>query len=331
MDYYSILDISSSASDIDIKKAYHKQALIWHPDKNDNSKESIDKFQMISEAYQILSNKKKRDEYDLYGTYSTNLKSPVDLFSELFNNIDPVIYSFLKQSFSHISDLSEINCTNVWDIFKKIDRDKLIENSGDIVKHILKKSISKTSPTHIDTTNMHICNLKLNVDEIHEYNTINLTIDCVRSVTHIKLCIYKEGVENYYVLDTNYDEHTIHFSNNQYVFLLEDSFPEGYERHNTDDIILRYDINYRYKSTGYRLQYEYETNNKLDINLDLNNNSNIVKIPGKGILNSNTTTHGNLYIILNYTYDDTTDVSENLNLPKDLPLYHTIDPLILVG
>ncbi|XP_039296739.1 dnaJ homolog subfamily B member 3 isoform X12 [Nilaparvata lugens] len=68
VDYYRVLDVSKQASTEDIKKAYRKLALKWHPDKNpDNPDESNKKFKEISEAYEVLSDEKKRRVYDQYG------------------------------------------------------------------------------------------------------------------------------------------------------------------------------------------------------------------------------------------------------------------------
>ena len=65
-DYYSILGISRSATEDEIKKAYRKLALKYHPDKN-KSPEAEEKFKLIAEAYEVLSDKKKRDIYDQFG------------------------------------------------------------------------------------------------------------------------------------------------------------------------------------------------------------------------------------------------------------------------
>jgi len=65
-DYYKILGVPKTAKDDEIKKAYRKLALKWHPDKN-KSAGAEDKFKEISEAYDILSNKEKRDIFDKYG------------------------------------------------------------------------------------------------------------------------------------------------------------------------------------------------------------------------------------------------------------------------
>jgi DnaJ homolog subfamily B member 4 len=67
-DYYKELNIQKTASVAEIKKAYRKLAMKWHPDKNPNNKdESAEKFKKISEAYSILSDKEKRKIYDQYG------------------------------------------------------------------------------------------------------------------------------------------------------------------------------------------------------------------------------------------------------------------------
>lgn len=65
-DYYSILGISKGASDDEIKKAYRKLALKYHPDKN-KAKSAEEKFKEVAEAYEVLSDKKKRDIYDKFG------------------------------------------------------------------------------------------------------------------------------------------------------------------------------------------------------------------------------------------------------------------------
>lgn len=65
-DYYKILEISRDAKDDDIKKAYRKLALKYHPDKN-KSPQAEEKFKEVAEAYEVLSDKKKREIYDQYG------------------------------------------------------------------------------------------------------------------------------------------------------------------------------------------------------------------------------------------------------------------------
>ncbi|CAM1341060.1 molecular chaperone DnaJ [Tenacibaculum aestuarii] len=66
-DYYEILGISKSASQAEIKKAYRKMAIKYHPDKNPDDKDAEEKFKLAAEAYEILSDENKKARYDQYG------------------------------------------------------------------------------------------------------------------------------------------------------------------------------------------------------------------------------------------------------------------------
>jgi molecular chaperone DnaJ len=66
-DYYEVLGVSKEATKEEIKKAYRKQALKFHPDKNPGDKKSEENFKEAAEAYEILSNEEKKARYDRYG------------------------------------------------------------------------------------------------------------------------------------------------------------------------------------------------------------------------------------------------------------------------
>jgi len=67
LSYYEILEIERTATQEEIKKAYRKMALKYHPDRNQNDKEAEEKFKLVNEAYQVLSDENKRAIYDKYG------------------------------------------------------------------------------------------------------------------------------------------------------------------------------------------------------------------------------------------------------------------------
>ena len=88
MDYYKVLGLERNATEQDIKKAYRKLALKWHPDKNpDNIDEADKKFKDIALAYEVLSNKEKKEQYDHGG--NTNMNNininPQEMFNHFFN------------------------------------------------------------------------------------------------------------------------------------------------------------------------------------------------------------------------------------------------------
>ena len=71
-DYYEVLGVSKNASDDEIKKAYRKLAIKYHPDKNPGDKEAEEKFKEASEAHEVLSDKQKRARYDQFGHAGVN-------------------------------------------------------------------------------------------------------------------------------------------------------------------------------------------------------------------------------------------------------------------
>jgi DnaJ-class molecular chaperone len=80
-DYYKTLGIDKNASADDIKKAFRKLAVKYHPDRNPDNKGAEDKFKEINEAYAVLSDPKKKEEYDTYGSSGFHQKfSQEDIF-----------------------------------------------------------------------------------------------------------------------------------------------------------------------------------------------------------------------------------------------------------
>ncbi|HUW30404.1 MAG TPA: molecular chaperone DnaJ [Planctomycetota bacterium] len=88
-DYYEVLGVSRTASDDEIKKAYRKLALKYHPDRNQGNKEAEEKFKEISEAYAVLSDAEKRKTYDLRGQAGVR-----DAGFEGFANVDDIYSQF---------------------------------------------------------------------------------------------------------------------------------------------------------------------------------------------------------------------------------------------
>jgi len=93
-DYYELLGVARNASEEEIKKAYRKMALKYHPDRNQGNKSAEEKFKEVSEAYEALSNPDKRSAYDRFGhsAFGPQMRGapgggfhdPFDIFREVF-------------------------------------------------------------------------------------------------------------------------------------------------------------------------------------------------------------------------------------------------------
>lgn len=81
-DYYKILGISKNANEDDIKKAYRKLALKYHPDKN-KAPGAEERFKEVAEAYEVLSDKRKREIFDQYGEEGLKVGSIFPFFHSI--------------------------------------------------------------------------------------------------------------------------------------------------------------------------------------------------------------------------------------------------------
>jgi molecular chaperone DnaJ len=88
-DYYEVLGVDKSASADEIKKAYRKLAVKYHPDKNPGDKEAEEKFKEAAEAYSVLSDADKKAKYDQFGHAGVDGSAPD--FSGGFGNLNDIL------------------------------------------------------------------------------------------------------------------------------------------------------------------------------------------------------------------------------------------------
>lgn len=115
-DYYSILWVNKSSSEAEIKKAYRKKAMEWHPDKHKWDKKAEDKFKEINEAYQVLWDSKKKAQYDSFWSawdYSWFSSWWYEWFEDIFKNYSGSSKKYSKQNYD-FSDIFSNMFSSSW-------------------------------------------------------------------------------------------------------------------------------------------------------------------------------------------------------------------------
>ena len=100
-DYYEILGVDRSATGPELKKAFKRLAIKYHPDKNPGNKEAEDKFKEAAEAYEVLSDQQKRTAYDQFGHQGVNSNFGHQGFQDVISTIFLII--FLEMKYLEIS------------------------------------------------------------------------------------------------------------------------------------------------------------------------------------------------------------------------------------
>jgi curved DNA-binding protein CbpA len=150
LNLYNILEIETNSSDKEIKKAWKKLALKYHPDKNNNNNLTNDKFIKIKQAYDILSNKELKSQYD------KELKYEIDL--NIYNNN---FYIYIKNNIKNIIDSTEIDKIIKLIIHKKIIINNLFEEINKYNNNFINKITDITITLDYDLIDIWLCNPKI--------------------------------------------------------------------------------------------------------------------------------------------------------------------------
>src|ERR1700752_3904671 len=90
-DYYQVLDVARTETEVEIKKSYRRLAMKYHPDRNPNDHEAEEKFKEAKEAYEVLTDPQKRALYDQHGREGLGARGSggfnADAFTDIFGDV----------------------------------------------------------------------------------------------------------------------------------------------------------------------------------------------------------------------------------------------------
>lgn len=311
--YYSILELNSSCSVDDIKSAYRKLAIKWHPDKNKSmdKKEIENKFKNITKAYQVLSDIEARKKYDEFGVTDNtdNLIDPYLLFSNVFDNDDNDIpdvivyiesdinklYNGYTENVSYIrySQCSKCNCTGT---YEKINGD--CKNCSG--KGILMEKVKGGKMGYMfNEKKCNICNgfgmdpeiKKCKKCDGNKYikENIECSID-IPAGAYDGYYIMFENEGNYIPLNdrrNNNDRSNVKFVIKENILLNNISrgvFIKELKHMDRSDILLDVNISFAESLSGIKKEIEYLCNEKICIETDeIIQNNDIFVIKNKGM------------------------------------------------
>ncbi len=189
---YDVLDININSSNEEIKKAYRKKAIKWHPDKNrDKKKLAEEKFKEISFAYQILSNPNKKREYD---RMNINRKNDLfDLIRSISNNhiSEKIVSFFYKNESEFRRDINQMD----FNIIMLKMKNKIIKSS---IEDIFSHFVNQTVPIHINKTETDFkdqesetCNdtEEIEYENFNVYDHLPKEYCCRNNINDIKITI----------------------------------------------------------------------------------------------------------------------------------------------
>ena len=208
MDLYSILELHPTCTENEIKKAYHRLALLYHPDKNKDLI-AIEKFQKISYAYEILINTKTRQEYCKLSEIDQN--KFVSLLQKIFKNnlaIDELKafgINFDKNDWEYLQE-------HFYDLFNALNFEEFIKffSSGKFPKKKIDTSINSITDTDNETHNIFetYFNLPIHYQKINKNDitikldiTLNDLIENNKRKIRIKRNIEDEEINNTFIFD----------------------------------------------------------------------------------------------------------------------------------
>jgi len=286
--YYDILDVDKKASLHEIKKAYHKLAIKYHPDKSESDP---DRFKKISEAYTILSDTDKKRQYDMTGFSDFLDENPVDLFEQLMKDFKPDMFSNFSDNLTDSFGIGNVNVKTF-----------LYETN---ISDDLNDKIKKAVPDIMNTFSNVLLGTESNVDNPNKVDLVKKLMETTTSLFMKDTSLKKNSDLEDNVFDSkfhNIDSDSDSSFNNDNSLIKEDIINTNMMRKKPKDLIIKknvllkdfYDeVEKKYKFKRFDIKGEKEVKIAEIIEIPLYYNQ-VVKFKAKGHILKNYKERGDL-------------------------------------
>ena len=300
MNPYLVLELDNNCNKEEIKNAYKKLALKYHPDKNpDNKDEAEIKFKEISEAYQLLYDDEKRRIYDLSGNINDNTYiSPTELFEKIFEDVDPKIKDFIKDTYTSITNaVNKSETGNIVDVIENIDNKKdILINGAGLLKDYFTDIVMASNKQN---TELEEKCLSINIINLKKYNNIVLPIEYFYFNKSYPIKIINDNNKTSYKfnLNTEFVNQELNINDSKINFKLLDKQGSNYKRTNSYDLTTSINIGIDDYFDGFQL-YLPHFKEIIQTPILVQNDTNILRIKGYGLPIWSENKYGDLFITL---------------------------------
>ena len=293
MNPYIILNIDNNSSDIEIKTAYKKLALKYHPDRNTVDKElNTEKFKELAAAYEILCNKDKRQLYDYTGKVDNNNINPFEIFNIVFKHLNPKIEQFIKKTYNKLEKANKDNLVNTLKSLEKNEKNEIINDGFELLTELLHKKTHNTETDFTKITNNIIYNI--DITDLRDSVKLILPIDIYYKYNYLRLKIIDNDKSSSYNIYTEHLDQFVRYNNKEYSIKLIDEFHKIYTRKNTYDLFTSIAISKEDYNNGFQLNlFHFKSPIQEFIKLS---NTDTIEYKYYGLPIWSKKTYGNLYI-----------------------------------